>query len=301
MNAFWAYEPFHQDPERIKAMHKILGQLAGHPENIKIGFISTHHETELTLAFDIPEEKRFNEYPKSQIKKELKEAKVKFSESNIQVVEHKVHSTTKAVDRMLALASENNSHLIGLFTHARKGYLRLVMGSFAETAIHRSQKDLLILNPKFTTPTKIKHILFASDFSNDSKKEFAKVLQYTKNLKAVLTVFHHAEVIYSWSLAEENSEIKNYKKSVDKMKIWFEQEAREAGVQINVIVRSEFRSTSSLILKLVKKTNVDLIAVCAKSNPVDALIGGSVTRQIARESSVPVLIIKTGVKTTAKD
>lgn len=294
MKALWSYEPFHQDTQRTKSMHQILAQLVGNADKIEVGFISTHQEPDLTLAFDVPEEKRFNEYPKTQIKKELKAAKVKLSDARIKVVEHQVYSTTKVVDRMLELASERNCDLIGLFTHARKGYLRFLVGSFAETTIHRSQNDLLLLNPKVVVKSKVRNVLFASDFGANSKKEFAKVIRYTKNLGAALTVFHHADPTYKWSLDEKNPKIINYRKSVDKMKSWIEDESGKAGIGVNIVVASEFQSTSALIFKLVKKGKIDLIAVCAKSGPMAALMGGSVTRQIVRESSVPVLIIKSG-------
>jgi nucleotide-binding universal stress UspA family protein len=43
-----------------------------------------------------------------------------------------------------------------------------------------------------------------------------------------------------------------------------------------------------------KKNQMDMIAVCAKVGPVAALMGGSVTRQIIRKSSLPVLVLKNG-------
>lgn len=294
MKALWSYEPFHQDSQRVKSMHLILSQLVGNADKVHIGFISTHHEPDLTLAFDVPKDKRFKEYPESQIKKELKAAKIKFADAKVQVVEHQVYSKTKIVDRMLELASENNCELIGLFTHARKGYLRLMIGSFAETAIHRSQKDLLLLNPKVVVKSAVKNVLFASDFGANSKKEFAKIFRYTKNLGAKLTVFHHAKATYKWSLDEENPKIINYRKSVNKMIAWIEVESRKAGIKANIVVASELQSTSDLIFKLVKKNKINLIAVSAKSGPMAALMGGSVTRQIVRESNVPVLVVKSG-------
>lgn len=293
MKALWSYMPFHQDRRLIKSMHQILVQLMGNKDNIKVGFISTRLQADLTLAHDVPENERFNKYPKTQIKKELKAAKVEMSDSKIQVVEDQAFTITKVVDRMLELASENDSDLIALFTHARKGYLRFLMGSFAETVIHRSQKDLLLMNPKVIVKSKIQNVLFASDFGANSEQEFAKIFKYTKNLGAKLTVFHHTEIIYKWSLDEENPKIIKYRKSVDKMKSWVESESRKAGVEVNVVMASDFDSTSSHVFKLVKKNKIDLIATAAKSGSLAALMGGSVTRQIVRESSIPVLVVKT--------
>lgn len=292
MKALWSYEPFHQDTQRIKAMHGILSQVVKDANNLKVGFISTHTEPYLTLAFDVPESKRFTEYPKQQIKKELVAAKVKVSDSNVHVVEHQTYSTTKVVDQLLKLASDSDCSIIGLFTHARKGYARFLMGSFAETIMHRSKKDLLLLNPKANYKPVVKNILYASDFGPKAKSEFGKIFDYAKRFGAKLTIFHHAEVVYKWSLDDENPKVDLYRRKVEKMKKWIEMEARKHGVNVEVVIASDFNSTSSHVIKLVKKNKIDLVSVCAKTGPLASLMGGSVARQIVRESPVPVLIIK---------
>lgn len=201
-------------------------------------------------------------------------------------------SNTKAVDRLLKLASDREAKLIGLFTHSKKGFFRLAIGSFAETAIHRSKVSLLISNPQTKVAPKIKNVLFASDFSASSKKHLKTVIAYCKKLKADLTVFHHAEPIYQWSLDESNPRIHAYRKSVHKMKSWIDQECQRARISNEVTVVSDFKATADLIYAHVKKTKTDLVVVSAKVGPMAALMGGSVTRQIVRASPVPVLVLK---------
>ncbi len=294
MKSLWSFEPFHQETTSIKAMHKSLATLSGNPAKIEIGFVVTRAESELNLAFDIPENERFSSYPKNQIKQKLKEAQVKVDDKKIHVIDHPTFSTTKSVDRLLKLASERGSDLIGIFTHARKGFSRLIIGSFAETLIHRSSKDLLILSPKATITAPMKNVLFASDFGPNSKKEILKLFSYIKNINPVLTVFHDADVIYKKSLDEKNPKIHAYRKEVDQMKLWIEDQCHKAGIKGNVVITSDFKSTSDHVLSLAKKNKIDLVVVCAKAGPTAALMGGSVTRQVIRESSVPVLVLKNG-------
>ena len=59
-----------------------------------------------------------------------------------------------------------------------------------------------------------------------------------------------------------------------------------------MIVSSEMRSVTEMALKLAKKTKSDLIVVAAKSGAMTALMGGSITRQVVRESAKPVLVLK---------
>lgn len=292
MKALLALEPSHQDKARLVGMHNALSQLAGSESKVEVGFVVTGTESTLNLAFDIPEDERFTSYPRKLIEQELINAGIKPDDKKIHVVDYPTYSNTKSVDRFLKLASSRGANLIGLFTHGKTGYLRFAVGSFAETAIHRSKISLLIFNPLMTVAPKIKNVLYASDFSAASKKHLKKVIDHCKNLGAELTVFHHAEVIYDWSMEKSNSKTSSYRKTVDQMKNWTEQECRRSGISCKVIVASGFDATADLIFTTVKKNKVDLIVVSAKSGPLVALMGGSITRQVVRESDVPVLVMK---------
>jgi len=105
-------------------------------------------------------------------------------------------------------------------------------------------------------------------------------------------MFHHAEAIYKWSLDESNPKVHAYRRRVNRMKSWIEQECRRAGISSEVIVASDFKATADLIFTNVKKKKIDLVAVSARVGPVAALMGGSVTRQVVRGSKVPVLVLK---------
>jgi nucleotide-binding universal stress UspA family protein len=170
--------------------------------------------------------------------------------------------------------------------------MRLAVGSFAETAIHRSKKSLLLMNPKNNYLQKIKQILFSSDFSRTSEKHLEKVIEICKQVNAKLTVFHQAQVIYKWSLDEQNRNILDYRRKVNRMQSRIEQASKSAGVPCEVIIAAEFSPTTDLILKTATKVKADLIVVAAKVGPLVALMGGSTTRQIIRESTRPVLVLK---------
>ena len=264
MKALWAFEPFHQEKAQVKIMYGLLKQFAR----------ATNPQIFITI--ELLHQK----------------AKVKIPVKNIHVVDFETFSTTKAVDRLLSLTKSRGSDLLALYTHAHHGFIRSTMGSFAETAIHRSKVSLLLLNPKTTFSQKIKRIFFASDFSPSAKKQFKKVMQICKQLKSDLIVFHHAEVIYKWSLDESNPEIHAYRRNVKQKQSWIEQECKRVGIVSKVIVASGFADTTNLILKHANKEKADLIVVSARTGPFAALMGGSITRQVVRSSAKPVLILK---------
>jgi nucleotide-binding universal stress UspA family protein len=292
MKALWAYEPFHQDQKRIRGMYRLIRQLVSSPSNIEVGFVVTRTEADLSLALDIPLAERFSLYPRRLLKQSLKNSKISIKDKSIHVIDYETFSNTKAVDRLLALARSRKVDLVALFTQSRKGFRRFLLGSFAETAIHRSTTDLLLANPQTEFSKQVKSVFFMSDFTPASKRHLGRVVGICKRFKAQLTVFHSAEPIYNWSLDEGNPKIHAYRRKVQETKTWVEQMCESESVSCKVVIDSQMQSVSLMALRAAKKSESDLLVVAAKSGSMTALMGGSVTRQIVRGSDKPVLVLK---------
>lgn len=292
MKALWAFEPFHQETTRIRLMDQLLQQLTGSRQRMELAFVITRAEPGMNLAFDVPREQRYTTFPKQMTKLALKKAGVELPDRNIHMIDFETLSTTKTVDRFLKLAKARKTDLIGIYTHARRGFTRSVLGSFAETAIHRSRQNLLVVNPLAKIDGKLRNILYATDFSSPSEKHLKFLLPLCRRLKAQLTVFHHHEAIYRWSLNEAEREIKALRSRTEKKRLEIESACRRAGVRHKFVFSEAFKATSDLILSLITKEKPDLVAVTAKSGPTVALLGGSVTRKIVRSSPVPILVLK---------
>ena len=293
MKIVWGYEPKSQNNEAAKGMVKLLGQFASGTYDINIGCVVTENEVYLHPAHKLPPKERFSKYPKDLILADLKSAKIQLKPSAVHILHHRTLSTTAAVDQLLGFAKARRAKLIALFTHNRTGIKRLVMGSFAETAVHRSQIDLLLAGPKTQFPDRVRNVLFASDFAPDSKRDLRRVLELCKRMGARLTVFHAARITSKWSpLNEDNPEIQAFRRMTRKMVDWIETECKKADVPCSIVIKVEFESISDLALKAARKAKADLIVVSAKVGPLAALMGGSVTRNIVRLGSHPVLILK---------
>lgn len=258
--------------------------MGGPNTEIEIGFIVTRAEPELALAFKIPQNKRYNTYPRKLIKEALASAKIPKKDSSIHVEDFETLSNTAAVDRFLLLAKSRNAKLIALHTHARKGITRLAVGSFAETTIHRSKINLLLVNPATNIAPKVNIILLATDFGIDSKNHLSQVINLCKDRESELVIFHHAKSSYAVDLA--------YRKKVDKTKARYEADCLIAGLEAKVIVNFEPINTVDSILSYVKIVKADLVVVSAKAGKITALMGGSVVRKIIRSSPQPVLVLK---------
>ncbi len=292
MKTVWAFEPRRQNKTSLKGMASLIGQFTRNTQDLRVGFVVTGNESDLYMAFDVPEKERFTVYPKQLIMEDLKAAGVRLKPSQVDILQHRTLSTTKTVDKVLNFATAERSKLLALFTHNKRGVERLFMGSFAETAIHRSQINLLLAGPKTKYPAKVRRVLYASDFGPDSKSELRRVLEVCKHLRARLTVFHAAEFTYNWSLDESNPEILAYRQNTKKMADWIEGECKKYRVQSKVVLSSELGSIAALALKTARNSKSDLVVVSAKVGPFGAFMGGSVTRNIIRDCTFPILVLK---------
>ncbi|NJL24197.1 MAG: universal stress protein [Calothrix sp. SM1_5_4] len=292
MKAVWSFEPKSQDSAAIRGMMNLLGQFTERPRDTIVSFVVTENETYLHTAFDVPAKERLTSYPKRLILDELKKAKVRIDPINVRILHKPTLSTTASVQCLLKFASTQKADLIALYTNNKKGLERLIMGSFAETAIHHSKIDLLLAGPKTTYPSKVRSIFFTCDFGPRTRRDIRRVLDLCKRIRAHLTVFHAAEVTYRWSLDESNPEILAYRKKTKSMAEWIERECEKSQVPCSVVIKSEFESIPNLIFKEARSAKADLIVVSAKVGPLAALMGGSVTRNIVRQGTHPVLILK---------
>lgn len=292
MKVVWGLEPKSQNTKTIKAMHSLLKNLVSKANDLSVGYVVTENESYLYTAFDVPVAERLTAYPRELINKDLKSAGVRIKQDAVHIINYRTLSKTAAVDRFLKFANFEKAKLIALFTHNKKGLERLIMGSFAETAVHRSRIDLLLAGPKTKYPQRIKNIFYASDFSPRSKRDLHRVLELCKQVSARLTVFHAAEITYHWPPDEASSEILAYRRKIKKMQNWIESECKKAKVSFFVKIKTELESTADLAIKGARSAKADLIIVGAKAGPLAALMGGSVTRKIVRNGSYPVLILK---------
>lgn len=291
MKALWALEPFHQDNLRIKGMYQQIIKLGVPSQDVEIGFVVTKMENELLLAFHIPKEERFTKYPLMVMKKVLKKAGIRIAEKRIHIVKNETISTTKAVDRLLAEASKYNCDLLALYTHARYGFMRL-FGSFAETALHRSKINLLMANPKTQFSKKISTLFFAIDFISYNKYHIKYVAQLSETMNTKLVIFYASQIIYDWSLDESSPEIQNYRNRVKKVETQVSKICSDLNLDFEIIIDNEYIPVAQRVFKYAKKKKADLIIVSARVGSMAALMGGSITRQIVRNSFKPVLILK---------
>jgi nucleotide-binding universal stress UspA family protein len=204
------------------------------------------------------------------------------------------------VDDLLEFSKKRRAGVIALGTHARRGLERLLYGSFAETLIHRADVPLYVINPQGAIAKRLNHVLFPTDFSPESKVAFKRVVEFARQLKANLTIFHVLKLddviwgepgigIYPTPADLLPQEIKQRTRQADQ----WAQLARASGVIASYEIERMVTGTVSDAVVEIAKRRATLVAMAAHSGPLASALLGSVTRQVIRAAPCPVWIVHT--------
>lgn len=206
-------------------------------------------------------------------------------------------STRATVDTLLDYARKSGASAIGVGTRTKKTLERFFVGSFAETLILRSAIPIFLQPAQVKVPTKFSHILFASDFSDESFRVFNRLLVVAKTLKAKVTVYYKVEfvmppAVYGFDpipvYDEYQTEDLKERRELSKK---FTDAGKSSGVTVKVVIDEKPGFVSEAILSAARKQKANLIAMASQSGPIGATLLGSVCRQVVRAAKLPMWII----------
>jgi nucleotide-binding universal stress UspA family protein len=83
----------------------------------------------------------------------------------------------KAFDGIMEISKKNNVDLIVMGSHGASGYEEMFIGSNAEKVVRSSEVPVLVIKNE-TEEFKADRLVFASDFSDEIKKPFAKLVEF---------------------------------------------------------------------------------------------------------------------------
>ena len=211
-------------------------------------------------------------------------------------------SLRQAVKSLVSRAKTEQANLIVVGTHARRGFSRFFLGSFTETLLLQSKIPVLVVNPS-SKPRPMDRILFPTDFSTPSKAAFRKVVALSRALGGRITLLHviphPIEPVFQsgvyllgggWvSVPEFMQKTEENQRKI--AQTWV-QEAARTGVDVDIVFESGLKGVYSAILSQAEALKAGLIAMAAESGPVASTLMGSVTRQVVRDASCPVWIMR---------
>jgi nucleotide-binding universal stress UspA family protein len=190
-------------------------------------------------------------------------------------------------DKVLKLSSKAKSSkavFVALSSHGYTGLKRLYMGSFTETYTQLTKGASLVLNPNSRVASKIKRIIFATDFSQQSLSAFDSLLQIYAQANAKITVVHY---LARFETEAAKSNMKKFEKQ-------FVANAKKRGVSATFKLLNQTGEFAPLkeILSFTSLLNADLIALTAQSGELKSFILGALSREILRYAKLPVLLFR---------
>lgn len=292
MRILWLQDVFDPDLTTSNKMATLLRTLRTPGDSISAAFYSHQGDVNLNTAFHVPEKARYQAYPLSLLKKRLRKLSLKGLKVKPEVFVGGAFSLKSGVDAVISRAKKSKTDLIAIQTHGRKGFVRFMVGSFAETLLHRSPISILALNPKTTVSSSIQRILFATDLSPRSSRSLQTVCELAQSLGAELTVLHIPDPSYSVHYKGQDKSVETYRKSVRSKMERISEAVSAMGITVETVIEGRWGSIPELIAHRAKSSKADLVAVHSKTGSVAALFLGSVARGIVRSSEKPVFIVR---------
>jgi nucleotide-binding universal stress UspA family protein len=204
----------------------------------------------------------------------------------------------KVADALAQIVEEHEVDLLVLGTHGRRGVSKLFLGSVAEGIFRRAACPVLSVGPNVSSKPngeiQFQHIVFATDFSEDSLAALPYAVSLAEEDQALLALLHVVE-----QPAAGIADLEDVKASL--MRRLQELVPPEAEPWCHVECLLEFGQQFALpaqrILEVAGDQAADLIVLGAR--PVQGKLGlgthlASTTAQILTRAACPVLTVRGG-------
>lgn len=285
MKVLWAFDPFQKNNDLNLLGKKIIEKLFNlKNDSISAVYLASKAEAELTTAFNVSEENRYSLYPKKILLSQLK--KLKMDKVKAEVISSTKISLSSIIKEFVKYNKDQKTDLVIIPTNGKTLLPRLIFGSFCETLVHSAECDLLIYHQKTKFDSKSnKKILYAHDFTEKGNAGLKRVIEYAKNWDASLIILHVPMFL-------SNMSYEKFKTQTEKRALEIENSIKKVDINFEMIVSYDVKPINTIILNVAKKKDASFIAVTAEASKLTALLGGSITRQILRESKLPSLVLK---------
>jgi len=185
------------------------------------------------------------------------------------------------------IVRQQNIDLAIIGTHGRTGFKHLLMGSVAEELFRSLPCPVLTVGPNVSKrsmeSTDIKHILFPTDLSNESRAVFPYLASLAAQYKSMLTLLHVLPIETA-----SNPEARKLAEPLrqEMRKIFYSQIDPRSPAEFVI----DFGATAERILAHAKDTNADLIGMGVRRAPeITTHFRNTVAYRVVLEAHCPVL------------
>ena len=272
--------------------------------------LSLHNDVQIvyvhgSAGFPVEKEKvavRFGlSHSENQLKKILHQLEFK-TDMKPKILAHGSGFVRGGVKTLLSYAKKTRANSILVSTNARLGFMRYVLGSFAETLIIESTIPVMVVSPKAKIALRPGVILFPTDFSKSSWKAYQQVVSLAKVIGSKIKIFHQyqgeqqavpSNVSYFLSdkwLKSESLLDKDYQKIKSKLSKWLRW-TKLQNVKCDHTIKFGFKNIADAAIEQAKKDHIWMIAMATIKGPISSTFLGSNARWVVRSAQCPVWVL----------
>lgn len=293
----WAVDAYGDSKAQSTAAE--LAKLLNQQHNVEVVYIHG------SSGFPIEKEKAAVRFglagAEKQLKKILKELNFK-PDKKPEILAHESGYVRADVKTLVSYAKKIKADAVLVSTNARAGFIRQVLGSFAETLILKSAVPTMIVNPKARVAAQPGTILFPTDFSNPSWQAYQQVVSFAKIMNANIRIFHQYQgaqqsvpksVSYfkndRWLKGDQllDKDLQQIKLKLSKWLTW----ATKQNVKCTYDIKFGLKNTADATLESARKDHVWMIAMASVTGSMTAAFLGSNARWVIRSARCPVWVL----------
>lgn len=286
----WAFDPFETDIQVDLATTRDIGRWAKASDiAVEPIFVFTPVSGIEQLATD-----------KIEVKMQEMVAQYEIPVGPPRVLLNPAFSVSEAAQCLLDHAEKSGAGLILVSSHGRRGFPKMLFGSFAETLLNMSTLPLLFLNHR-SRPERadFQRVLWATDFSEACKRAFESFLFQANGICKEIVLYHDVSLTFDlasylsrWEISFPSSDelYRNHRDwARSRAELWLER-AGQFGFEGKVYLDSGLGDVATEILAAAKSSLSGLVVMASQRGPFSSMILGSESRKLVRASEMPVWI-----------
>lgn len=183
-----------------------------------------------------------------------------------------------AFEGIMDNAKKHNAELVVMGSHGASGFHEMFVGSNAEKVARNSEIPVLVIKRE-EEDFKVNTLTFASDFSNEIKKPFEKVINFAKSFGSHINLLH---VITPNNFSTTRAAEERVKSFIEEFN--FSDYSIHIYNEVNV---------EKGILHFAKDSNTDIIGVCTHGRKgISHFLNGSISEDLVNHAKRPVVAFK---------
>ena len=215
--------------------------------------------------------------------------------AELKVLVERVGSASEAADVLVKYAQEIRASWILVASKGKSGLKRLALGSFAENLLLKSTVPVWALGHGEMVDADFKRILFATDFSDESRKAWEAVIREAKKIGASLRLVHFVTLPSGMMMGPggfgaTEDYLQGQEDWAQGAAAEWAQVARLKGVATDSVVRQLSVNTAEAIVEAAREFGAGIIAMASQSGPFSAAFLGSNARRLVRQNEHPLWI-----------